>query len=654
MNKKYLLLIILLNICVSLNAKVILPKIFADNMVLQRNVLIPVWGWADANEKIEIRFNNQVKSVKADKNGKWMIRLNAENAGGPYELTIKGKNTILIKNVLVGEVWLCSGQSNMEWTVGQSMNAKQEIAGANNPFIRHIKIPHTISSLPEADFTTDGWNECDSTTVGEFTGIGYFFAKRIYDSLKIPIGLINDCWGGTNIETWISREGFESSDEFKEMIAGMPVINLDSLSKLKIRGSELRIEALQGTKFKDLNASLFKDVSFDDSKWPSLNVPQLWEQQSIGELDAVVWLRKTIVLQSSDINKEAILELAKIDDDDITYINGVKVGSTSQWDAKRKYTIPSGILKEGKNVIAIRVVDNGGGGGIYGDAADLKLSFDNASVSLAGNWKFQVESIIKTTNQNSLPSLCYNAMINPLIPFAFNGVLWYQGESNAGRSYQYRKAFPLLINNWRQKWNNQNMPFYFVQLATFFAGGNSNDGCGWAELREAQTMTLNLPNTGMVVTTDLVVNPKDIHPTNKQDVGKRLAALALNNLYGKQMVCNGPSYKSMEVKGNEIILSFDNIGAGLFTPDKYGYIKGFEIAGADSVFYFAKAFIKDNNIILSSPNVSIPLAAHFGWMGDATECNLFNKEGFPAVPFRTDEWKTATKNEKYTIEKLKL
>jgi sialate O-acetylesterase len=404
---------------------------------------------------------------------------------------------------------------------------------------------------------------------------------------------------------------------------------------------------------KDLKTGLFKDISFDDSKWPVLNEPQIWEQQSIGELDGVVWLRKTIVLPSLDFNKEAILELAKIDDDDITYINGVKVGSTNQWDAKRKYTIPSGILKEGKNVIVVRVVDNGGGGGIYGDAAELKLSLGNSSIPLSGEWKFQVESIKKTTNENSLPSLCYNAMINPLIPLAFQGVLWYQGESNAGRSYQYRKAFPLLINDWRQKWNNPNMPFYFVQLATFNTSGNSNEGCGWAELREAQTMTLSMPNTGMCVTTDIGI-PWDIHPKNKQDVGKRLAAIALNNLYGKQMVCNGPAYKSMEVKGNEMILSFENIGKGLFTPDKYGYIKGFEIAGADGVFYFAKAFIKDNKIILSSPKVSIPLAAHFGWMGDATECNLFNKEGFPAVPFRTDEWKTVTKNEKYTIEKLKL
>ena len=633
-------------------AKVILPKIFSDNMVLQRNGLIPIWGWADANEKIEVRFNNQVKSVKAGKNGKWLIRLDAENAGGPYDMTIKGKNTVQIRNILVGEVWLCSGQSNMEWTVGQSMNAKQEIAAANNLFIRHIKIQRDISSLPQNDINAGDWQICDSTTVANFTGVGYFFAKNLYNELKIPVGLINSSWGGTNIETWISREAFENSDEFKEMIAGMPKIDLDSLSKLKVKGSVMRIEALQGTKMEGMNTSQFRELSFDDSKWPVLNQPQLWEEQSIGELDGIVWLRKTIVLSSLDLTKEATLVLSKIDDNDITYVNGIKVGSTNQWDANRRYTIPPGVFKEGKNVIAVRVEDTGGGGGIYGDAADVKLILYNASLPLSGEWKFQVESVIKTTNQNSLPSLCFNAMISPLIPFAFQGVLWYQGESNAGRSYQYRKAFPLLINDWRQKWNNSSMPFYFVQLATFNNPGNSNEGCGWAELREAQTMTLSLPNTGMCVTTDLVTNPKDIHPTNKQDVGKRLAALALNNLYSKNMICNGPIYKSMEIKNDQVILSFDNIGTGLYTPDKYGYIRGFEMAGKDQVFHYAKAFIKGNTVVLFNEKVENPVAVHFGWIGDASDCNLFNKEGYPAVPFRTDEWKTVTKDEKYKIEKL--
>jgi sialate O-acetylesterase len=652
--KKYLLIInCLVSFMFSANAQIRLPKFFSDNMVLQRNGSIPIWGMASANEKIIVQFNKQTKTTKADKTGKWMVRLDAENAGGPYILNINGKNNLQLKNVLVGDVWLCSGQSNMEWTVAQSDNAKKEIATANYPFIRHIKVQRALNSLPDVDIQNTEWKICDNTTVADFTGVGYFFARTIYEKTKVPIGLINSTWGGTNIETWISREGFESSDEFKEMIAGMPKISLDSINSKMNYSTIKKIEAIQESKLANIDVTAFKDADFDDARWPLMNIPQLWEEQTLSEIDGVVWLRKTITLTADDIKENATLELSKIDDDDVTYINGIKVGSTNSWDTKRKYAISTNILKEGKNVIAVRAVDNGGGGGIYGDNADVKLTLINRTIALQGKWKYQVESIFKNTVPNSLPSLCYNSMIAPLIPYACKGVLWYQGESNAERSIQYRKAFPLLINDWRKKFSNKNAAFYFVQLASFNAEGNSNEGCGWAELREAQTQTLALPNTGMVVTTDLVTDPKDIHPTNKQDVGKRLATIALNNLYNKKMVCSGPTYKSMQIKGNQIILSFDNIGSGLSTKDKNGDVKGFEIAGTDSVFYFAKGIIKGNTVVLSNEKVTNPIAVDFGWMGDATECNLFNKEGFPAVPFRTMEWKNATKGKKYVIDGLK-
>lgn len=645
------------SVSIPINAKVVLSKIFADNMVLQRNTPIPIWGWANANEKIAISFNKQIKITKADKNGKWMVKLDNETAGGPFILTIKASNTITIKNILVGEVWICSGQSNMEYILKYTSNAKKEIASAINPFIRHIKIARTISSLPKDDIPDGKWNVCDSTTAGDFTAAGYYFAKTIFEKLKIPVGIISSNWGGTNIETWISRDAFENSDDpsdskqakqFKEMIVGMPKVSLDSITKLKVRSFSKRIEDLQGSKLNNPNPDSFKETAYDDSKWPELNQPQVWEQQSLGEFDGVVWLRKSIVLSADDSNKPALLELSAVDDQDITYVNGVKVGSTDSWNSERKYTIPSGLLKEGTNIIAVRVTDNGGGGGIYGKADDLKLTLGTTIIPLSGKWKFQVESIKRSTNENSLPSLCYNAMINPLIPFAFQGVLWYQGESNASRAYQYRTAFPLLINDWRLKWNKPNFSFYYVQLATYKTSGNSNEGCDWAELQEAQTLTLKVPNTGMVVTTD-IGSPSDIHPGNKLDVGKRLAALALNNTYNIPMVCSGPMYKSMTINDNQIIISFDNIGTGLSTPDKYGYIKGFEIAGKDQKFHYAKAFIKDNNIILSSEEVANPIAVHFSWIGDASESNLFNKEGFPAVPFRTDEWRTITKDVIYKI-----
>jgi sialate O-acetylesterase len=636
----------------SVNANVSLPKIFSDNMVLQRNKLIPVWGWADANEIVTVQFKQQIKKIKASKSGNWLINLDAEMAGGPFELIVIGKNSIHIANILVGDVWLCSGQSNMEWNVGQSDSAKKEISLANYPYIRHIKIPHNINAIPEKDINSAVWKICDSTSVSEFSAVGYFFAKNMYDSLKVPIGLINASWGGTIIETWIGRTAFENSAEFKEMIAGLPQVNLDSITKLVAIAKTKRIELLQSASLKDLNTATFKEIDLDDAKWPEIMAPKFWELQSVGDIDGVVWLRKTINLSESERNEVGVLELSKIDDEDIAYVNGVLVGSTKQWDLKRKYTIPSSVLKAGKNVIAIRITDNGQGGGIYGDAIDLKITVGNKNISLAGNWKFMVESIKSQFGPNSLPSLCYNAMIHPLIPFALKGVLWYQGEANVERALQYRNAFPLLINDWRKQWSNPSMPFYYVQLAPFNnPPGNSNTGSSYAELREAQTQTLQLKNTGMTVTTD-IGNPFNIHPTNKQMVGKRLSAIALKNLFDRNIISEGPCFKSMELIGDSIIANFSNIGSGLMTTDKYGYLKGFEIAGADSIFYFAKAHIKNDKVIIYSENVSKPIALHFGWAADASECNLFNKEGFPAVPFRTDVWKNVSKNEKYSIEKL--
>lgn len=648
--KKHILFLLL---CLSLlaNANISLPKIFANDMVLQRDKSIPIWGWADANEKIEIKFNKQIKSTKADKNGKWTIQLEAEKAGGPYELLIKGKNKIVIKNVLVGEVWICSGQSNMAFTVSEALNSEQEINDANNLYIRAFTVSRDVSSLPLDDVKAGKWEVCNKNTVGNFTAVGYFFAKKIYSELKIPIGLIHTSWGGTGSETWTSRDAFESSEEFKEMIAEMPNVNLDSISKVFNKSVAKRVEELQGSKINPAKAEMFKEFAFNDSSWPELNAPEAWESQDLGEFDGVVWLRKTITLSANEAGKMATIELSKIDDEDITYVNGIEIGRNNNWDARRNYSIPAGILKEGKNTISIRVVDGGGGGGIYDESNDFKITIGDKIIPLKGKWKYQVEAVKSDISPNSYPSLLFNAMVNPLIPFAFEGVLWYQGETNAWRAQQYKKAFPLLINDWRKKWNQGNFPFYFVQISSFNeTNGNSNNGSMWAELREAQTQTLKLPNTGMCVTTD-IGDPNDIHPKNKQDVGKRLAAIALKNVYKQNIFCSGPTFKSMNIQGNKIVISFENIGSGLSTPDKYGYLKGFEIAGEDKVFYFAKAQIENDKVVIYSEKVQNPIAIHYGWADDASENNLFNKEGFPANSFRTDNWKNVTETIKYKIVK---
>ncbi|WP_348798057.1 sialate O-acetylesterase [Flavobacterium adhaerens] len=630
------------------NANVRMPLLFADGMVLQRNKPIPVWGWADANEKVEVHFNKQVKTIVADKNGKWMLNLNAEKAGGPFELVISGKNKIIIKDVLVGEVWICSGQSNMEFTVKQAKDFEIEMKDANYPQIRQFLVQKDMSSTPKEDFKSAKWSSSNEQTVGDFTAAGFYFARKLYKELNIPIGLLHTSWGGTCVETWTSKEAFENSSEFKEMIAQVPSLNMDEVLENYRKATLENIKKIQGFDASMDNESQFKNPEFQDANWPEIKAPSLWENQQIGNIDGIVWMRKTIVLTAEQAKKEAVLHLAKVDDEDVTYVNGVQVGTHNLWDKLRVYNIPTGVLKEGTNVIAVRITDYSGGGGIYGEASDLKIDCKDSNVPLDGLWKFNVVKVRIEISPNSYPSLLYNAMVNPLVPYAIQGALWYQGEANVWRAKQYKKAFPLMIQDWRTKFKQGDFPFYFVQLSTFDeSGGNSAKGSRWAELREAQTETLKVPNTGMVVTTD-IGNAKDIHPTNKQDIGLRFAAIALNNLYGKKQVCSGPMYKSQEIKGNQIILTFDNIGSGLLASGN-SELKGFEIAGADKVFHPAKAIIKDNKVIVSSDKVQNPVAVHYGWADDDTEINLFNKEKFPASPFRTDNWEMITENEKYKI-----
>lgn len=651
MKKTVLLLAVLFSIR-SVFANITLPRIFSDNMVLQRNKPIPIWGWAAANEKITVQFNKQVKTVKADKTGQWKLALEPELAGGPWQLTIKGKNSITINNILVGEVWICSGQSNMEWPVNSSNNKDLEIKNANFPQIRHFKVPNTVATTPQKDVTGGDWKVCSPQTVADFTAVGYFFARDLYQQLNVPIGLINTSWGGTMVETWISKEAFENTEEFKTLFGNAPIANLETAMKQRAQQLVQKIESLQGPLKAGTDTGNWKLVAFDDAGWPHMKLPATWESQGFEELDGIVWFRKTIMISEAQAGKTAILDLAKVDDIDETWVNGTKVGSLLRWDESRRYTIPAGILKAGKNVIAVRVTDNTGGGGIYGDAAEMKLTIDNTPQSLAGDWLFRVESIrtSNSNNPNSYPTLLFNGMVNPLIPYAIEGAIWYQGESNAGRAYQYRKAFPLMITDWRQRWNQGDFPFYFVQLASFNAGnGDTQKGSTWAELREAQTATLSLPNTGMAVTID-IGESKDIHPRNKQDVGKRLAAIALNNLYQKNTECSGPMYQAMKTVGNKIELSFTHIGTGFMAKDKYGYIKGFEIAGPDQKFHFAQAQVTGDKLVIYSDKVPAPVAVRYAWADDMPEANLYNKEGFPAVPFRTDNWKGITDAVKYEVK----
>lgn len=648
--KKIMLSFLLSFLVTSIWANIRLPKIFGDGMVLQRDVAIPIWGWGQKGEKVTITFNNQTKTVRTGKDGKWKINLDAVKAGGPYTLTVKGNNIITYNDVLVGDVWLCSGQSNMEWPLSAANNPAQEIAAANFPQIRHYRVEHEISSTPREDLgRASSWQAVTPANAATFTAVGYFFARQLHQQLGVPIGLLHSSWGGTDVETWTSREAFQNSADFKNMIANVGNINLDSVAVLNQRALMQTVQKLQKTLPTTAEAMKWKEASFNTSQWPTMGVPATWETAALKELDGIVWFRKTVQVSAADAGKSATLSLSVIDDNDDTYVNGVKVGSTKGYNVERVYTIPAGVLKEGSNVIAVRVEDTGGGGGLYGERENLKFTVGSNTQSLVGEWAYAVESIESgriSGNPNALPTLLYNAMINPLIPYGIKGAIWYQGENNAGRAFQYRKAFPLMINDWRNRWGYA-FPFYFVQLSSFeSSGGNSQIGSTWAELREAQTMTLSLSNTGMAVTTD-VGDAKDIHPRNKQDVGARLAALALHHTYGKNNVPSGPQYSSMKKEGAKIMLSFTQTGSGLMAKDKYGYLKGFEVAGQDQKFHYAKAFVEGNNVVVYADAVTDPVAVRYAWANDAGDANLYNKEGFPAVPFRTDTWKGITEAERY-------
>ncbi|WP_138991358.1 sialate O-acetylesterase [Larkinella sp. C7] len=623
-------------------ADVHLPKIFGSHMVLQRRKPVPVWGWSDPNEKITVQFNNQTKTTKADKSGKWMVRLDPTEAGGPFALSVAGKkNTVAFDDVLVGEVWICSGQSNMEWVVKSSTNAAQEIQEANYPLIRHFKVPHDLSLSPKDDVLGGTWQPATPETVGNFTAVGYFFARELLKELNnVPIGLLNTSWGGTQSESWTSREAMDSFEEFKPVVATMPK-TLEEFASKRLEQLQNQVKSAQGDLPGAADVQQWSGADFNDANWQTLRLPDLFDRKALPGFDGVVWFRREMTVPAELAGKEMTLTLGPVFDADETYLNGVKVGTTTQTGQARTYTVPGGTLKPGRNVIAVRVDDQNGTGGFTAKEDQFKLSGNGQEISLVGDWKYRIADYNRNpalVNPNMTGTILYNAMIHPLIPYAIQGAIWYQGESNAGRAYQYRKTFPLMITDWRTRWGQGDFPFLFVQLASFnAANGTSATGSTWGELREAQTMTLALPNTGMAVTSD-IGESKDIHPKNKQDVGKRLALNALKTVYGQNRVYSGPVFKAMEVTGNKAVLTFDHVGGGLQSSDKYGYLKGFEVAGADQKFHWAKAEIQGDKVIVFSSEVATPVSVHYGWADDNGEVNLYNKEGLPAVPFRTDTW----------------
>lgn len=645
------------------------PSLLGDHMVLQQKAQAALWGKAAPGETVSLNASwGAAAAVVAGADGKWHARLQTPAAGGPFSLTISaasGNKTFT--DILIGEVWLCSGQSNMEmplagWPPGDPIaHSTDEIAAAVHPQIRLFTVEKATSAMPLDDCRGE-WQVCTPATASPFSATAYFFGRTLQKELNIPIGLIHSSWGGTPAEAWTNAEYLKTMPEYTRVLSQIS----ESQAAMKARQQWLEGHPVFSVTDKPANERFagldFADAvcctsSLDDARWGRMKLPVSWESTEMGQFDGVVWFRRTVEVPAEWVGRNLVVELGPIDDMDATWFNGERIGSMEEaglWQTKRVYPVPAAMVKAGSNLIAIRVIDTQGGGGVYGRADQLKLypeGSPESTLSLAGEWRYLPVAEYQNSRFYQLkvaeadffarpkvtveisantPTFLYNAMIAPLVPYTLRGAIWYQGESNAGRAREYRTLFPLMIDCWRQQWGGKPFPFYYVQIAPYDYGESTRS----QELREAQMLTLRHPHTGMAVTLD--IGAPSIHPPNKQEVGRRLALWALAKEYGRKLVFSGPVYKKMAVRGDQIILSFDYAGSGLKAGNA-GLI-GFEIAGADQRFVPAQAHLAGKKVVVSSPQVARPVAVRYAWSNLAT-ASLFNLENLPASSFRTDDWK---------------
>jgi len=638
-------------------ADVRLPAIFGDNMVLQRETDAVLWGWARPGEKVTVTasWSDAPRETVTDADGRFRLMVPTAKAGGPFKITVAADNSVTFTNIMLGEVWLCSGQSNMEWPLAATDNAEATIAGAKHPNIRLFTVENTISAHKRID-VNGNWSECTPKSVGTFSAVAYYFACALQDRLgtDVPIGLIAADWGGTPAESWVSDAGLRDFPEFAETITFLNAMGKDPAAREKImreRGEGWWNSLDRISK----PSNNWATADFDDAGWKACALPATWGDggsDGLKGFDGVGYFRRVIDLPESWNGKPATLELGPIDDYDDAWVNGKPVGAThadNQWAEPRKYAVPEGVLKTGRNIIAVRVLDAAGIGGMNGKPEQLALragGSDGLSVPLAGEWRY-----MKGAEAKSLPArqpnvgigpnmatTLYNGMIAPIVGFPIRGAIWYQGESNVGRAEQYGKLFPALIRDWRARWREAgaktDLPFYFVQIAPFNYGG---DGRASAALRDAQRTSLSTPNTGMAVTLD-IADPTDIHPRNKKDVGARLAMWALAQTYGQEILPSGPLFKVARAESQNLRIEFDHSGNGLeFRGDEGTKEKAFWIAGDDRKFRIAKAEIDGDTIVLSHTKVPKPVAVRYAW-SNAPAATLFNKDGLPASSFRSDTW----------------
>ncbi|WP_421825615.1 sialate O-acetylesterase [Larkinella sp.] len=614
------------------------PKLISDGMVLQRDAPLKIWGWAKPGEKISVRFKNRNYKTVTDASGQWQIRLPATPAGGPFTMDIVGSSRLTLRDILVGDVWFCSGQSNMVHQLNiHDVTYAKEIEQANDSQIRQFWVP-TLTNLqkPQSDLPAGQWKAAVGEDVRAFSAVAYFFAKKLYATYKIPIGIINASVGGTPIEAWTSEEGLASFPAMKTTI----VKNRDT-TYFNHQNRKPSAPAIQPEDVGLTATPKWSDVSYTPKGWRPINIPGYWEDQGLKDLNGIVWYRKEIDVPASMTGQPAKVFLGRIVDADELYINGKPVGKTTYQYPQRRYKLPAGVLKAGKNVLVIRVTNTAGKGGFVPDKPYC-LFAGTDTLDLKGTWQYKVGVAYRPPagvsgggiSAQNQPTALYNAMVAPETNYAIKGFCWYQGESNAGRPEEYATLLPALISDWRRHWNQETLPFLYVQLPGFMDYNYLPSESHWAVLREAQLNALKVPNTGMAVAIDLG-EWNDIHPDNKKDVGERLALAALKTAYHENLVSSGPIYQSSAIEGNTIVVSFTHTGGGLVTQD--GETPGdFAIAGSDKKFVWAKARIQNGQVVVWSDEVPEPRYVRYAWADNPVNPNLYNREGLPASPFRTD------------------
>ncbi len=601
-------------------AKVRLPKLVSDKMVLQRDTDLKIWGWADAGEKVTVRLQGNYYETEADKNGNWEVTLPPQQAGGPYLLEV---NEIVIRDVLVGDVWLCSGQSNQETPIHRLTEMFPEINVSNNHMIRHYKVPtqDIKETLAEEIAGNAVWHSGVASEVMNWTALAYFYAQEAYAKTKVPQGMLVSSLGGSAIESWVSQEHLK---EFPRLVLDKEALELMNQAS------------------KDQGEGKWNQLNWDDSDWKTMQMPGTWRENGVN-VRGTVWLRKDFEIPEAMEGRHARLAMGTLVHNDAVFVNGVYVGSTGYEYPPRRYQIPAGVLRKGKNTIAVRLNAPAGNGEFIKDKP-YKIIGDAAEIDLTGTWKYKVGLDLaevskyaeRLKNRQSVGSGLYNGMIYPIRHYRVKGAIWYQGESNAGRSHEYGALVSALITNWRELWQKPELPFLLVQLPNFMEKHEKPTDSGWARIREVQLNTFKTtPNTALAVTYD-VGEWNDIHPLNKKAVAQRLFLGARKVVYGEKVTHSGPVYKDMKIEGDKIVIFFTETGRGLMA--KGGTLKHFAIAGEDKQFVWAEAAIRGNKVVVSSKSVKNPVAVRYAWSDNPDEANLCNKEGLLASPFRTDNW----------------